>query len=154
MTRSTALKIARTQIVDAGIAMLDRAGEPMPREWAYSPGNKRAQLASARARRADDILAAAAQESAQAERLTAEIGEKSVQVEAKTSPLWWQKRGLSYTRSGYGRRIPTSRMVRLPGEDRWRRVYVCIFSNSGTAYVEDRKNLKADGRPGWIVISD
>ena len=115
---------------------------------------KIAQLADARARRADDIVAAAARESAQAARLTAGIDGKSVQVEAKTSLLEWQKRGLSYTQSGYGRRIPTSRMVRLPGENRWRRVYVCIFSNSGTAYVEDRKNLKADGRPGWIVISD
>ena len=154
MNKNTALKIARKQIVDNGISMIDRAGGPMPRETPYGPGNKRAQLADARARRADDIVAAAAQESAQAARLTAEIEGKSVQVEAKTSPLWWQKRGLSYTRSGYGRRIPTSRMVRLPGETQWRRVYVCIFSNSGTAYVEDRKNPKANGRPGWIVISD
>jgi hypothetical protein len=29
----------------------------MPRERPYSPGDKRAQLASARARRADDIVA-------------------------------------------------------------------------------------------------
>jgi hypothetical protein len=57
MSRPTALKIARTQIVCNGIAMVDRAGDPMPREWAYDPGNKRAQLASARARRADDIVA-------------------------------------------------------------------------------------------------
>jgi hypothetical protein len=57
MTLAAALKIARTQIVDSGIAMLDRAGDPMPREWAYAPGNKRAQLAAARARRADDIVA-------------------------------------------------------------------------------------------------
>ncbi len=56
MTISTALKIARTQIVCTGIAMLDRAGDPMPREWAYDPGNKRAQLASARAGRAEAIL--------------------------------------------------------------------------------------------------
>jgi hypothetical protein len=154
MNKNTALRKARKQIVCTGIAMLDRAGDPMPREWAYDPGNKRAQLAAARDRRAEEILAAAAQESAQAARLTAGIDGKSVQVEAKIAPLEWQKRGLSYTRSGYGRRIPTSRMVRLPGEARWRRVYVCIFSNSGTAYVEDRKNLKADGRPGWIVISD
>jgi hypothetical protein len=56
MTLATALKIARTQIVCTGIAMLDRAGDPMPREWAYSPGSKRAQLASARASRADAIL--------------------------------------------------------------------------------------------------
>jgi hypothetical protein len=57
MTLAAALKIARTQIVDTGIAMLDRAADPMPRERPYSPGDKRAQLASARARRADDIVA-------------------------------------------------------------------------------------------------
>ena len=56
MSRSTALTIARTQIVCNGIAMVDRAGDPMPREWPYSPGDKRAQLASARAGRAEAIL--------------------------------------------------------------------------------------------------
>lgn len=154
MNKNTALRKARKQIVCNGIAMLDRAGNPMTRETPYDPGNKRAQLADARARRAEEILAAAAQESAQAARLTAGIDGKSIPVEAKTALLGWQKRGRSYTQTGYGRRIPTSRMVRLPGETRWRRVYVCIFSNSGTAYIEDRKNPKADGRPGWIVISD
>ena len=48
-------------------------------------------------------------------------------------PLWWQKRGLSYTRSGYGSKIPTARMVFYAG--RWRRVYVTIFSNIGTAWI-------------------
>jgi hypothetical protein len=77
-----------------------------------------------------------------------------VRVPARTAPLWWMKQGLSFTRDGYGRRTPTSRMVQLPGSPRWRRVYVCIYSNSGTAYVEDRKNLRANGRPSRIVISD
>lgn len=58
--------------------------------------------------------------------------------------LKWQKLGLSFTASGYGRRIPTSRMIRLNG--RWRRVYCCIFSNSGTCYVEQGKD--------WIVVTD
>ena len=58
MTLAAALKIARTQIIDTGIAMLDRGGDPMPREWAYAPGNRRAQLAAARARRAAAIVAA------------------------------------------------------------------------------------------------
>jgi hypothetical protein len=62
----------------------------------------------------------------------------------KRSLLWWQKAGLSYTGSGYGRKIPTEHMVKLPGSDRWRRVYVAIFSNAGTAYVE------VPG--GWHVI--
>ena len=59
-------------------------------------------------------------------------------------PLWWQTQGLSFTASGYGRRIPTSRMIRLGG--RWRRVYCCIFSNSGTCYVEQGRD--------WIVVTD
>ena len=37
------------------------------------------------------------------------------------------------TASGYGGKIPTSHMIRYAG--RWRRVYVMIYSNSGTAYV-------------------
>jgi hypothetical protein len=57
----------------------------------------------------------------------------------------WQRRGLMYTASGYGRKIPTAWMVRLPGSLRWRRVYCCIYSNSGTCYVTSPK--------GWIVIS-
>ena len=56
-------------------------------------------------------------------------------VDAKESPLWWQERGLSYTASGYGKRIPTRYMVRLNGK--WRRVYLAIFSNSGTLYIGD-----------------
>lgn len=64
----------------------------------------------------------------------------------KRVPLWWQKQGLTYTRTGYGRRIPSELMVQLPESQRWRRVYVCIFSNAGTAYVPDR-----DGN--WTVIT-
>ena len=64
--------------------------------------------------------------------------------ERQTKQLWWQERGLSFTASGYGRRIPTSRMVRL--NKRWRRVYCCIFSNAGTCYIEQGKN--------WIVVTD
>lgn len=65
-------------------------------------------------------------------------------LESKIELLWWQKRGLSYTSTGYGRKIPTSRMVKLPGSNRWRRVYCCIFSNSGTCYVTSGKD--------WICI--
>ena len=56
-----------------------------------------------------------------------------LEVEGKESPLPWQERGLSYTRSGYGRRIPTRHMIRL--NRRWRRVYCCVYSNVGTCYV-------------------
>lgn len=34
---------------------------------------------------------------------------------------------------GYGQRIPTDYAIRLGS--RWYRVYVCCFSNSGTAYI-------------------
>ena len=64
------------------------------------------------------------------------------QTEHKDAPLWWHVRGLSYTTSGYGRRIPTRTMVRWQG--RWRRVYVCQYSNAGTAYIESKA--------GWIVV--
>jgi len=55
------------------------------------------------------------------------------EVESKHSPLWWQEQGLSFTASGYGKRIPTHTMVRYQGK--WRRVYVCQYSNAGTAYI-------------------
>lgn len=59
---------------------------------------------------------------------------RTIEVEAKERPTWWQKRGLSYTATGYGRRIPTRFKVKVNG--RWHRVYCCIFSNSGTCYIE------------------
>lgn len=66
---------------------------------------------------------------------------QTVEVEAKESPLWWHKKGLSYTASGYGSRIPSPYMVKWNG--RWRRVYIAQFSNSGTAYI---------GNPGaWLA---
>jgi len=49
------------------------------------------------------------------------------------------------SRTGYGRKIPTRHMVQLPGSDVWRRVYCCIFSNSGTCYVPVKG--------GWHVIN-
>lgn len=54
-------------------------------------------------------------------------------VETKDAPLWHHLQGLSYTATGYGCRIPTRNMVLFNGK--WRRVYVCQFSNSGTAYI-------------------
>jgi hypothetical protein len=66
------------------------------------------------------------------------------ELESKEKPLWWHLTGLSYTPSGYGSKIPTTKMVRLPGSKVWRRVYCCIWSNSGTCYVPQGKD--------WIVI--
>ena len=58
---------------------------------------------------------------------------QTIEVESKKLPLWWQTQGLMYTATGYGKRIPTSTMVRFNGK--WRRVYCCIFSNIGTCYI-------------------
>ena len=48
-------------------------------------------------------------------------------------PLWWQKQGLSYTASGYGTKIPTSKTLTM--FSRRYRVYCDIFSNIGTSYI-------------------
>lgn len=53
-------------------------------------------------------------------------------------PLWFHTQGLQYTATGYGKRIPTEYMVRFNG--RWRRVYCCIYSNSGTLYIGKLKD--------------
>ena len=45
---------------------------------------------------------------------------------------------------GYGRKIPTDYAIRLGS--RWYRVYVCCFSNAGTAYI----NVK--GYPFLVVL--
>jgi len=65
-------------------------------------------------------------------------------LERKCNPLPHHEAGLMYTATGYGKKIPTETMVKLPGSNRWRRVYCCIFSNIGTCYVTDG--------PNWIVI--
>lgn len=57
-------------------------------------------------------------------------------VPAVIKTLPWQDRGLSYTASGYGNRIPTRYMVQLNG--RWRRVYCAVWGNAGTAYLLGR----------------
>ena len=57
----------------------------------------------------------------------------TVPLETIERPLWWQVQGLSYTASGYGKRIPTRHMVRYHGK--WRRVYCAIFSNARTCYI-------------------
>jgi len=66
-------------------------------------------------------------------------------LESKSEPMPHHVMGLSYTRTGYGKKIPTTRMVKLPGSPRWRRVYCCIFSNAGTCYVADKSG-------NWTVI--
>lgn len=62
----------------------------------------------------------------------------TVAVDCKTAPLWWQEKGLSFTATGYGSRIPTPHMVKFNG--RWRRVYCRIFSNIGTLFIGHGEN--------------
>jgi hypothetical protein len=71
-------------------------------------------------------------------------------LEHKVNMLAWQATPLSFTKSGYGKRIPTAHMVKLPGCNRWRRVYCACFSNSGTCYIEVKK-AKGE-KPDWHVI--
>jgi hypothetical protein len=53
-------------------------------------------------------------------------------------PMEHHKLGLSYTATGYGSKIPTEYMVQTI-DNKWRRVYCCIFSNNGTLYVQHGK---------------
>ncbi len=48
-------------------------------------------------------------------------------------PLWWQKQGLQYTASGYGKKIPSEWVAEVGGK-RYR-VYVRQFGNAGSAYI-------------------
>ena len=57
----------------------------------------------------------------------------NVIFEAREKLLPWQARGLMYTASGYGKKIPTSKQLFILG--RWRRVNCDVFSNSGVCYV-------------------
>lgn len=48
-------------------------------------------------------------------------------------PLEWQRRGLQYTATGYGSKIPTSKVIKW-SDGRERRVYCDIYSNVGSCY--------------------
>lgn len=71
------------------------------------------------------------------------------EVPVKHSPLEWQKRGLQFTASGYGSRIPTEYMIKVDG--RWRRVYCCICSNIGTLFIgkshDNTATVQIEGQP-------
>ncbi len=57
------------------------------------------------------------------------------------APLWWHMQGLSQTTSGYGAKLNSGRIVRLP-DGRTRRIYITQFSNAGSAWVIlDKKRL-------------
>ena len=58
---------------------------------------------------------------------------KEEKTETIEKPLWWHKRGLMFTATGYGSKIPTTKMLLWRG--RKYRIYCCIWSNSGTCYI-------------------
>ena len=47
--------------------------------------------------------------------------------------LDWQRRGLQYTSTGYGTKIPTSKVIKWT-DGKVRRVYCDIYSNAGSCY--------------------
>jgi hypothetical protein len=57
----------------------------------------------------------------------------TVAVESIEKPMRHHKLGLSWTRSGYGKEVPTVHMVRFEGK--WRRVYCTVYSNSGRCWI-------------------
>jgi hypothetical protein len=57
----------------------------------------------------------------------------STDVEAMVKPMPHHVLGLSYTATGYGKRIPTEIMVKWEGK--WRRVYCYCYSNIGSCYI-------------------
>ncbi len=59
-------------------------------------------------------------------------------------PLPWQLAGRTWTATGYGAAIPSTRVVRLGIEKRERRVYVTCYSNTGTGWIT------VNGRK-WII---
>lgn len=73
-----------------------------------------------------------------------------VQTPAARRPLWWHTAGKTYTTTGYGKRIPTELVVRV--NKRWRRVYCCVFSNSGTLYIDGARNEQ--GKREWMVVTE
>lgn len=73
----------------------------------------------------------ARKEKRQAATIYAPDGHESVEV--ITVPLWHHKRGLMFTSTGYGSKIPTEKMIIYNG--RKYRVYCHIYSNSGTLYI-------------------
>ena len=51
----------------------------------------------------------------------------------KSVPMAHHKAGLSYTRSGYGSKIPSEYKTKIG--TRWYRIYYMVYSNSGTPYI-------------------
>jgi hypothetical protein len=69
-----------------------------------------------------------------------------VDVPAEKRPLLGHSAGLSFTQTGYGKKIPTQYVVRY--KNRWRRVYSCVFSNSGSLYITGKTDTLS---PLWVT---
>ena len=61
-------------------------------------------------------------------------GTKYYEEDLIKKPLWYHLRGLMQTASGYGRAIKTEYV--LKHNNRIKRVYCSIFSNSGILYIK------------------
>ena len=55
-------------------------------------------------------------------------------------PLWFHKRHLLQTATGYGRNLKTEFMYLY--NNRLHRIYFCCFSNTGTLYVKTKNGDK------------
>jgi hypothetical protein len=58
---------------------------------------------------------------------------RTVAVPHKEEPMPHHKAGLSYTRTGYGSKLPSMYKVQYNG--RWYRVYSIYYSNVSTEYI-------------------
>lgn len=58
---------------------------------------------------------------------------QTVNVPVREVPLPHHLRGLSYTATGYGSRIPT--VYQVQWQRRWRRVYAACYSNVASTYI-------------------
>lgn len=66
---------------------------------------------------------------------------QTIEVPIKIKMMPHHVRGLSWTASGYGARIPTVYMVQVQGK--WRRVYAICYSNAGTCFIGKRYDQTA-----------
>jgi len=58
------------------------------------------------------------------------------QIDLIHNPLWFHKRNLMQTASGYGSSLKTEYMINH--NNKQYRLYNCIFSNSGTLYIKTK----------------
>lgn len=66
---------------------------------------------------------------------------QTIEVPVKVKMMPHHVRGLSWTATGYGARIPTAYMVQVQGK--WRRVYAICYSNSGVLFIGKRYDQTA-----------